>query len=138
MTRTLRQQYRTVLLAEITELNGENTEDELNMVIMEGILEDRVRTAKKLNTNTVIAEKLLREKDRGEKVINGVYVYESTSIMNFSFEKYSTIADAVRSAVTKIKAYIICNGEIIEYDALSDTEAYYIDKIKHRMVTVTL
>jgi hypothetical protein len=61
-----------------------------------------------------------------------VFVYCNNSLVDWTFERFDTIADAVKKAVNYFNAYIICDGEVINYDALNDTTAYYYagDKMK--------
>jgi len=74
------------------------------------------------------------EEEVEQVVENGVYVYK---LENFIFEKYNTIADAVRRAL-EIDAMVLLNGEEIKYDKLSTNKAYYIDNVDKRIIGVRL
>ena len=74
------------------------------------------------------------EEEVEQVVENGVYVYK---LENFIFEKYNTIADAVRRAL-EIDAMVLLNGEEIKYDKLSANKAYYIDNGDKRIIGVRL
>lgn len=134
---TLREQFETVVLAEITDLNGEITEEGLNMAIMESIIEERVKAAQ-LDREKLVEERLISEDDNGKIEKNGVYVYNAYSEVGLLFDKYDTIADAVREAVKTINATILCDGEIIEYDALDAETAYYIDNRVGKVMLVNI
>lgn len=123
-----------VVLERVSLINGLNietteTEEALITMIAKRVLENsRVNTL--LEKHGVIAYNVdsseLKEIERCKD--NGVYVYCSNSIIDWTFNKHDTIDDAVRDAVKRINAYIILNGEIIKYDALDDNTAYYYDK----------
>lgn len=134
---TLRKQFETVLLAEITELNGEITEEGLNMAIMESIIEERVKEAQ-LDREQLVKERLTSEEDTGKVENNGVYVYNAYSEIGLIFDKYDTIAEAVREALKTINATILCDGEIIEYDVLDAETAYYIDNRIGKVMLVNI
>lgn len=134
---TLRKQFETVLLAEITELNGEITEGGLNMAIMESIIEERVKAAQ-LDREQLVKERLTSEEDTGKVEKNGVYVYNAYSEVGLLFDKYDTIAEAVREALKTINATILCDGEIIEYDVLDAETAYYIDNRVGKVMLVNI
>lgn len=133
----LREQFETVLLAEITELNGDITEEGLNMVIMEHIIEERVKAAQ-LDREQLVDERLFSEEDAGKIEKNGVYVYNAYGEMGLVFDKYDTIADAVKAGLKLINATILCDGEIIEYDTLDSETAYYIDNRAGKVMLVTI
>lgn len=120
---TFKEQLIKVIFASITELNGDDTEEELNMIISERIAEQDIQEMKK----NIIAQKLESEIDIENKEMNGAYVYSYESMSNWMFKKFETIADAVREAVTMINAIVICDGDVITYDVLDDGQAYYID-----------
>lgn len=134
---TLRKQFETLLLAEITELNGEITEEGLNMAIMESIIEERVKAAQ-LDREQLVEERLLSEEDKGNIEKNGVYVYNAYGEMGLVFDKYDTIADAVKEGLKLINATILCDGEIIEYDVLDSETAYYIDNRAGKVMIVNI
>lgn len=134
---TLRKQFETVLLAEIKELNGDITEEGLNMAIMESILEDRVKAAQ-LDREQLVEERLTSEEDTGKVEKNGVYVYNAYGELGLQFDRYNTIADAVREALKTISSTILCDGEIIEYDVLDSETAYYIDNRIGKVMLVNI
>lgn len=134
---TLRKQFERVLLAEITELNGEITEEELNMVIMESIIEERAKKAQ-LDREQIVEARLTSKEDTGKVEKNGVYIYNAHGEMGLMFNRYNTIADAVRDGLKLINAAILCEGEIIEYDVLDDETAYYIDNRVGKVMLVNI
>lgn len=134
---TLRKQFERVLLAEITELNGEITEEELNMVIMENIIEERAKKAQ-LDREQIVEARLTSKEDTGKVEKNGVYIYNAHGEMGLMFNRYNTIADAVRDGLKLINAAILCEGEIIEYDVLDDETAYYIDNRVGKVMLVNI
>lgn len=123
-----------LLLAELTELNGLETEEELNMAIVKELLKEKLDESI-LNTSL---EELESEVDNGVILNDGAYVFENEELYSWSFDKYDTMADAVRAAVLKINAKIIYKGKIVNYDALSDTDAYYIDNETNKVMIVNL
>ena len=134
---TLRKQFERVLLAEITELNGEITEEELNMVIMESIIEERAKKAQ-LDREQIVEARLTSKEDTGKVEKNGVYIYNAHGEMGLMFNRYNTIADAVRDGLKLINAAILCEGEIIEYDVLDDETAYYTDNRVGKVMLVNI
>ena len=118
----VRVRLEQMLLVEITMLNGENTEEDLNMAIVKEIIKERLQQKESL-----ILERFSSENDKAEIEPNGVYVYVGGLLEDFSFERYNTMADAVRAAVNKVGAKVICEGCLVTYDTLNDTEAYYVD-----------
>ncbi len=134
---TLRKQFETVLLAEITELNGDITEEGLNMAIMESILEEKVKAAQ-LDREQLVKERLTSEEDTGKVEKNGVYVYNAYGELGLQFDRYNTIAEAVREALKTISSTILCDGEIIEYDVLDNETAYYIDNRIGKVMLVNI
>lgn len=133
----LRKQFETVLLAEITELNGEITEEGLNMAIMESIIDERVKAAQ-LDREQLVDERFFSEEDTGKIEKNGVYIYNAYGEMGLVFDKYDTIADAVKAGLKLINATILCDGEIIEYDTLDSETAYYIDNRAGKVMIVNI
>jgi hypothetical protein len=120
---TVSMELEQILLVEITMLNGDNTEEDLNMAIAKEIMRDKLQ-----QSESFIIERLDSEVDTADIKANGVYVYVGGLIEELFFERFDTVADAIKTAVNKIDAKIICDGNIITYDILSDTEAYYIDE----------
>lgn len=118
---TLRENLVQVVLANVTRLNEENTEGELLMRISKELVED------KLKEGHLVVQALATENDTEQLVENGAYVYVEGTEENWNFDKYDTIADAVRAAVKLINAQVLYNGRVITYDTLNDDVAYYID-----------
>lgn len=132
----LERQLLQLIFVRVTALNGEETEADLNLVISENIMRDNLNDFIK---NNLVVETLKGEPDLEEKIIdNGVFVYNYKSLINWSFNKYNTIADAVRAAIKTLNATIICNGKVITYDILDDESAYYIDTDDNKMKIVTI
>ena len=117
---TLKQELVQVLFEEISELNGDSTEGELNMDITRMIVEERLKTFN-------LVEKLKTEHDDKTDKPHGVWVYAANSVDNLVLDVFNTVAEAVKTAVKMIDAKIVCEGKLLTYDALNDNEAYYID-----------
>ena len=117
---TLKEELVQVLFEEISEINGDSTEEELNMDITRMIVEERLKTFN-------LVEKLKSETDNRETKPYGVWVYAVNSVDSLVLDMFNTVADAVKTAVRMIDAKIICEGKLLTYDALNDNEAYYID-----------
>lgn len=122
-----------VIFADVTVLNGEITEEALNMVISKELAHDRLSTATVADNGILVKEMLSPEDDTEKVEPNGAYLYVEGD--TWKFERCNTIAEAVRKAVGCINAKVLCNGKVIEYDAIDDTEAYYIDE-KHKKLRV--
>lgn len=131
-------QFKTVLLAEITELNGNITEEELNMAIMENIFEEKLNKAQFEDKNAIVEDVLDGQIDNEEIEKNGAFVYGGSDKCDFFFKKFDTVADAVRCAINKINAKVICAGKIITYDTLDASTAYYVDNRKNKVMIVEL
>lgn len=112
-----------VLFSEITLLNGETTEEDLNMLISEEIASDRLSC----DTMEVYdeAEGIVSTEELNSS--DSVYVYIENGLEDWSFDEYNNIDDAIRAATLSINAKVICKGQVIKYDIISDKEAYYID-----------
>lgn len=134
---TFRKQFETVLLSEITKLNGDITENELNRDIMESIIEEKVKAIQS-NREQLVEERLTSEEDNEKVEKNGVYVYDAYNEVGLLFDRYNTIAEALREALKIINATILCDGEIIEYDVLDSETAYYIDKRVGKVMIVSI
>lgn len=128
----VREEIEQLLFAEVTLLNGDNTEEDLNMEISKILADDIIE-----NMN-VVADTFDVVEDDGENVPNGAYVYTSGSLTEMKFDRYSTVADAVRHAVRLIDAKIICDGQVVTYDSLDDDIAYYIDTRSNKAKLVSL
>lgn len=126
---------RVALFNEICALNGDITEKELNMEIVENILREKMQLA---DCSVLVEERLDSEIDIEKKEKNGAYVFRMESILDFDFDMFDTIADAIRAAVNSINAKVICNGREIVYDVIDDKTAYYIDEASDKMKLVNL
>lgn len=128
---------RVALFNEICALNGDITEKELNMEIVENILRERMNE-QLADCSVLVEERLDSEIDIEKKEKNGAYVFRMESILDFDFDMFDTIADAIRAAVNSINAKVICNGREIVYDVIDDKTAYYIDEASDKMKLVNL
>lgn len=128
---------RVALFNEICALNGDITEKELNMEIVENILRERMNE-QLADCSVLVEERLDSEIDIERKEKNGAYVFRMESILDFDFDMFDTIADAIRAAVNSINAKVICNGREIVYDVIDDKTAYYIDEASDKMKLVNL
>ena len=88
--------------------------------------------------SVLVEERLDSEIDIEKKEKNGAYVFRMESILDFDFDMFDTIADAIRAAVNSINAKVICNGREIVYDVIDDKTAYYIDEASDKMKLVNL
>lgn len=130
--------FETVLLAEITELNGDITEEALNMAILESILEDRIKEIESSDKESLVKERLNSEIDTENTEANGAYVYNAHGENGLVFNKHETIADAVREAVKMINSSIICDGVVMPFDIIDNKTAYYIDDRINKVKIVNL
>lgn len=122
---TQKEYLTQVILERVSVINQLDTEEALLSMIAEKIVENsKVNTL--LKKHGVLAYNIVENSE--EKHLNGVFVYCNNSLLDWTFDKCDTIADAVRNAVKKINAYILLNGEVVKYDALDDETAYYLDK----------
>ena len=132
---TLERQLGHVIFERVSDINGFDMEEALMSMITE-----RVKTS--CNVNKVLAKAGIEaytvpvEDASNEKVEKGVYVYCSQSILDWTYERFDTIADAIRTAVRMFDAYIISNGNIIKYDALDDNTAYYYENNIMKLVHI--
>lgn len=135
---TVKEQLVRVLFFQVTEINGDSTEEDLSMEISKALVEDNIRKAGLENEEAFSVETIEAEYDTEEIELNGAYVYSGKTMENWEFNRYKTIADAVRAAIHMIDAKIICNGNIIIYDSLNDEQAYYIDEFENTIKIVNL
>lgn len=120
---TLKKQLRQAIFSKANSLNGDNTEEELNMDISAIIADNAL-------VHSLILDGTIEESDiNGNYDIEpkGAWLYIDRSLDDWEFKKYNTIADAVRDAIKIIDAKIICDGSIVPYDAIDDSKAYYVD-----------
>lgn len=125
---TVQNQLEQVVFDEVSEINGENTDRELNVDISKLVVNNKL-------TNTAIKSNLANTQHMEH---HGAWVYMDRSIDEWEFSRYNTIADAVKQAIKEIGAKIICDGQIIDYDALDDSQAYYIDSRTSKIGLVTI
>lgn len=138
---TIRQQLITVIYTSIAELNGEDTEEDLNMMISEKIADDKLNNAQLVTDGYIRGSKFepmcdILNVDKIEP--NGVWIYKDNTIDEWVLKRYDTVTEAVREAVGMIDAKIICNGKIIEYDTIDEGMAYYLDSKTEDVKLVTL
>lgn len=131
---TTEETVEQLLFTEVTELNGHETEEELNMAIVKELMHEKLSEESFKKS----VEELKSEIDKEANIKNGVFVFVDGDTYSWKYDRYDTIAEAVRHAVLEIDAKIICNGEIIIYDALSDEDAYYIDERTKTVKIVSL
>lgn len=131
---TVQEQIKQIIFKRVRELNGKNTEEDLSMVITEKLLSDRF-SVEEFKKNIKIVN---GEPDEGKIELNGAWVYKDDIMGDWIFEKFDTIADAIRAAVTHINAMVLCNGEEINFDAINDTTAYYIENNTGKVKVVNL
>lgn len=113
-----------IIFAEITVLNGDNTEEALNMLISEQIVED-ISKGKTSELNK-------------ETTIDGAWVHTNNSLEDWVFERYDTVEEAIKHAVKMVNAKIISNGKLVMYDTLNDKEAYYLDNSENKLKVVAI
>jgi hypothetical protein len=126
----LKQQLTQVLFQEVAELNQDETSDEegLYMIIAQELAEERISNSEIANQIKLESEVIELRDDENERVQEGVWVYAPGNAVTWQFERYETIADAVRAAIHMINAVVLYKGEKIVYDSLDEKKAYYIDK----------
>lgn len=125
--------FKQVVSEMLRELNGVETEEVLISMITSTLVE-RSTVSSLFEQRDIVAYTVTPEQDDNNKVEKGVFVYCNNSLVDWSYERFDTIADAIRRAVKCINAYIICNGEIINYDALDEYTAYYYSGEKMKLV----
>lgn len=131
---TLESRVLQVLFKNVTVLNGEETEEDLNMLISEKIVQNNLDEIKK----NLVVEQLSSEMDTEKLEDTGVFIYKYESLDNWKFTKHNTIADAVRAAIKDINVTIIYKGEVVTYDTLDSKSAYYIDNSCNKIKIVNL
>lgn len=118
--------FKRAVFERVTEINDSNMEKELLHMITD-------RVVKNSSINKVLLEKGILAYNNDE-VDNAVYVFCNSSLFDWTFEKFDSIPDAIKNAVQYINAYIICNGEVVRYDAIDDKTAYYYKNDNLRLV----
>ena len=122
---TLKNQMERIISERLTVINGSKTENELNNLIAKDLTSERI--SGKNSYEHIFGIDNIDNNDIWEIEPNGAWVYAEYSIEDWFFKRYDTISEAVRDAVNMIEAYVICDGEIVEYNTMSDGTAYYID-----------
>lgn len=130
---TVREWLEQILFEEITVLNGENTEEDLNMEIARELMNDKIE-----KVDALVMKTFETEMDNNEVKPNGAWLYAGGLVDELIFERYDTIASAIKAAVSLINAKIICDGNIVTYDILNDNEAYYVDDTVGKVKIVSL
>ena len=102
------------------------------------IAKELVQERNKQSILTTLITKLESEVDTGKKLGKGVFVYQNESLSSLVFDKYDTMADAVRAAALLVNAIILYNGKEVIYDILSDKDAYYIDNNTNKVMLIEL
>lgn len=115
-----------IIFAEIKVLNGDNTEESLNMSISEQIIADISKD-----------ERNEKYKDYRE-CQDGAWVHSNNSLEDWVFERYDTVEEAVKHAVKMVNAQVISDGRVVMYDTLSDKEAYYLDNCENKLKVVAI
>jgi hypothetical protein len=138
---TVKEQLVQVIFTNIITVNGENTEEDLNMLISERIASDKIKNTEIVNKNSLkgcVRTRKHKDVDLDELEPNGVWVYKDATSDDWMFDRYDTVADAVRAAINTIGATIICNGDIIVYDTIDKKTAYYVDSYTDMIKIVNL
>lgn len=128
---TIKEQLVQVIYTNIAELNGEETEEDLNMIISERIAEDRLTHTIIDNKDSIhgyIESTKVGVVDSEDIEPNGAWIYRDETHNDWMLQRYDTIADAIRSAVKLINAMVLCDAMVIDYDTIDNDTAYYIDK----------
>lgn len=127
--------FEQVVFERLREINGSDTEEALISMITATLVEES-KVSKLFEQRDIIAYTVTPEQDEDKNIEKGVYVYCNNSLIDWSYERFDTIAEAIKRAVKCINAYIICNGEVISYDALDENTAYYYAGNKMKLVTL--
>lgn len=133
-TNNWKMELEKLIMKDVITVNGDVTEEALNSIIMKEVASHKIKSVEGFHN---IED--TKEDTRADKIEpNGVWIYVNGSIQDWVFNRYDTVSRAVCEAVKYIDAQIICNGNIIEYDSLSDEEAYYIDSETNSAVMVKI
>lgn len=89
---------------------------EITKNVQEKKMKDAVKKTELLNINNGHEGKVKDNKK--------YYVYHSNSILDWEFNGYSTLKEAIKEAINYIDAYIIHNGSIIKYGVQNEKLAY--------------
>lgn len=131
---TVQEQIKRIVFTRVRQLNGSNTEEDLSMVITEKLLSDKF-SLEKLKKNIEIVN---GELDNGKLEPNGAWMYRESSTEKWLFERFDTIADAIRAAVRNINTIVLCDGEEVNFDTLDNDKAYYIERNTGKIKVVNL
>jgi hypothetical protein len=131
---TVQERIKQVVFKRVRELNGNNTEEDLSMVITEKLVADKFNL-KELSKNIQIVN---GEPDEGKIEPLGAWVYRDGSVENWLFQKLDTIAEAIRLAIKNKGAIVLCNGEEVKFDVVSDELAYYIENGTGKIKVVSI
>ena len=110
------------------------TGDQLDMTIAKELVQER----KKQSIFTNLITKLESEVDTGKKLDKGVFVYQNESLSSLVFNKYDTMAYAVKAAALLVNARILYSGKEVIYDILSNRDAYYIDNDTNKVMLIEI
>ena len=102
------------------------------------IAKELVQERKKQSIFTNLITKLESEVDTGKKLDKGVFIYQNESLLSLVFDKYDTMADAVKAAALLVNAIILYNGKEVIYDILSNRDAYYIDNDTNKVMLIEI
>lgn len=85
-----------------------------------------------VDVKSVVNESNKKKSIKSDLENKEIFLYCNNSLYDWTYERCVNIVEAVKKAVKRIDAYIICNGNIISYNTLNDNMAYYCvdDKIK--------
>lgn len=131
---TVTDNLRSIIFRKVAIMNEENTEEALISMITDNIMK-----CSKINgictdlKDVNIHKNLVKKPNLKSDILNkDIFLYCNNSLYDWTYERCDDIIDAVRKAVKHIDAYIICNGNIISYNTLNDSTAYYCvgNKIK--------
>lgn len=89
-----------------------------------------------------IADELRENYDisyEGQETTDSVYLFVYNSIIDFKFKQFSSIEEAIKSAVNYIEdVKIICKGKVIKWDILNENTLFYIHPTNNKIYTVNL
>jgi hypothetical protein len=140
MIANMEEQILKFLITNVKILNGENTEEELNMAISKKILKEKVKK------NEVICRDFgdgciktyKQEEDKGDAIETGAWVYSGGILDSWVFDRHDTIAGAIKQAVRMINASVLIRGKALKYDTLDGETAYYVDEESNTVKTVRI
>ena len=98
--------FKQVIIERVREINEIETEEALINMITSTLVE-KSNVSKLFEQRDIIAYTVETEPDDQEVLEKGVFVYCNNSLVDWSYEKFDTIADAIRRADKYINAYVI-------------------------------